>query len=448
MHTSSRGAGATWRRLALVAGAAVLATALSGCPLGDDRPAERSAPPPAGSASAGDDGSPVPSRGTDASTALYLYDGPPEDGPPSAGPVARVAAAVDLTAVRPGVFSRVEQAVPAAGGRVHVVLTPVESSVPPALGTVGPTANGPAVTSSVDLPRVDDVWGLHALPDGQVAVTGPLRSAEGRRDGFGAAVVDPVTGATRTTVVVPHPGKTRLVFGRSALSPDGRTLYLFVSVVTAAGAQEELFAVDLEDGRVTAQRDLAADVAAASASPAGHELTGMVALPRGGVTLVLDASPDATRPERIPTLLTYTAWFEPVGGPVRVTSLAEDAQTQAVAGGVDGTAFLVVRVGDGGAWVMAVPPGGGAGPVLAQIDDPYDYALVVEPAQVWGVLPARDGARPVDLTSGELGVPVDVGCPGRDVRGVFPGTDGAGAVMVGECNSPRTRTQMLWIVRP
>ena len=167
----------------------------------------------------------------------------------------------------------------------------------------------------------------------------------------------------------------------------------------------------------------------------------------GGVTLVLDATADVTRPERIPTLLTYDVLLHPVGGPVRVTSLSEGAQTQAVAAGADGTTFLVVEVIDG-AWILAVPPGGGAGPVLAQLDDDYDYALVVEPAQVWGLLPALDGARAVDLTTGQVGNSVNVGCPRQIVRGMVPGTDGAGALLIGECNSPRTRTQMLWIVGP
>ena len=52
----------------------------------------------------------------------------------------------------------------------------------------------------------------------------------------------------------------------------------------------------------------------------------------------------------------------------------------------------------------------------------------------------------MDLTTGRLRAPVDVGCPGRDIRGVFPSADGRGALLIGECNSPRTRTQMLWLL--
>jgi hypothetical protein len=436
-----------WRHVAVVAVTAGVLTTLSGCRVGMERPAE-----PAAASTSGRDGelpgSALPGRETDATTGLFEYDGPPEDAPPSAGPLSRVQATVDLTAAAPRTFSSVDYAAAAPDGSVHVALTPAGSSDPPRLGTVSRTGGGYAVTGSVPMAGVDDLWGMHQLADGTVAVAGSLRTADGRRAGYGTAVVDPTRGTLRTTVVEPTTGKTRFAFGRSAMSPDGRTLYLFVSTVTAAGSRERLVAVEPATGKVLDDRDLAADVAAASAMPAGHELAGMVPLPHGGVTLVLDAAPDATRPERIPTLLTYTAWLEPVGAPVRVTSLSERAQTHAVAGGADGTTFLVVAVGDG-AWILAVPPGGGAGPVLVQLEDHYyDYALVVEPAQVWGLVPAHEGARAVDLTTGEVGEPLDVGCPGRDVRGIFPGPNGMGALVIGVCNAPRTRTQMLWVIGP
>ena len=447
MHSSSGAAG--WgRRLAVVALTAAVLTTLSGCPVGAERPAELTAPSangperqPSGSAS--------PARETDASTGLFQYDGPPTDGPPSSGPVTTVRAAVDLTSVAPAAFSSVEYAVAAPDGSVYVALSPVGSSHAPRLGTVRRTGGGYAVTGSVPMTGVDDLWGMHLLADGTVAVTGSLRTAAGHRAGYGVAVVDPAKGTLRTTVVEPTTGKTRFAFGRSALAPDdGRTLYLFVSTVTVAGSRERLVSFDSTTGAILDDRNLAPDITLASASPAGHELAGMVPLPHGGVTLVVDATLDPTRPERIPTLLTYTPWLEPVGEPVRVTSLSERAQTQAVAGGIDGTTFLVVSV-DEGAWLVAVPPTGGAGPVLVQLaDHDYDYALVVEPAQVWGLVPAREGARAVDLTTGEVREPVDVGCPGRDIRAIFPGSKGVGALVIGVCDAPRTRTQMLWILSP
>ena len=107
-------------------------------------------------------------------------------------------------------------------------------------------------------------------------------------------------------------------------------------------------------------------------------------------------------------------------------------EIQAVSGTADGTVFLLVEVRDE-TWVLAVPDGGGAGPVLAQlVDRIYDYALVVEPAQVWGLLPSAEGLRAVDLTTGAVEGPLRLDCgPNLDVRHVLPGGGGAVAVILG-----------------
>jgi hypothetical protein len=95
-----------------------------------------------------------------------------------------------------------------------------------------------------------------------------------------------------------------------------------------------------------------------------------------------------------------------------------------------------------------VPDGGGAGPLLAQLADRvYGYALAVEPAQVWAVLPAPTGALAVDLTTGETRGPLPVGCaPRLDVRNLYPAP--GGALMIGECDTPREDTQLLWFLNP
>jgi hypothetical protein len=109
--------------------------------------------------------------------------------------------------------------------------------------------------------------------------------------------------------------------------------------------------------------------------------------------------------------------------------------------------FLLVEVAEG-AWILAVPDGGGAGPLVAQIDDRiYTYALVVEPAQVWSLLPAEEGVRAIDLVTGDVRGPVLFGCaPRLDVRALVPGT--GGALVIGECDTPREDTQLLWILGP
>ena len=426
------------RRRRRAVGLAVVACVLTGCP---------TAAEPGGGADSSSRDQPLPGQPDATDAPLPTYAGPPAGGPPSVGPLTSLRGSVDLTPAIPGYFSHAETAVGGPDGGAYVVVSPEQPG--PAsqqLVTVGPADGGFAIIRSVPIPPLDHVVGLHLLADGTLAIAGRLQPAHDPRGGYGFAVVDPVTGAARTTTVVPYGKGAASAFGRSALGPDGRTLYLFVSVTTSTFTRERLLAVDATTDAVLAEHDLAADVATVSQAPMRHEAAGLVARPGGGVTLVFDALPNRARPERIPTLLTFDARLEPVGGPVAVTTLAEAAETQAVAAGSDGTVFLVVEV-TAGAWILAVPDAGGAGPVLVQLDDHlYDYSMTVEPAQLWALLPAFEGVRAVDLTTGEIRGPLDVGCPGQDIRAIYPGTDGA--VLIGECNSPRTRTQVLWLVGP
>ena len=189
-------------------------------------------------------------------------------------------------------------AVAAPDGGAYVLLSPADRDLPQSLVTVGADFS---IAGSVPLPRVEDVWGLHLLPDGAVAVTG--RTAEG----YGLEVVDPATGAVRTTTLAPAGARTDAESGRSTMAPGSSTLYLFLTVQSGDGGREELFAVDAASGQVLADRDLADDVAAASQYPVGRQLAGLVARPGGGATLVFDASPTEVAEDRIPTLLTYDA---------------------------------------------------------------------------------------------------------------------------------------------
>jgi hypothetical protein len=419
-----------WRRLAAAGVAGGLVLALSGCPVGDD---DDRTPEPAPSAV---DTGPV--RPTDPSTDLPAYTGPPAGGPSTAGPVTRVRAAVDLTSATPGTFARVVSAVAAPDGGAFALLSPADRTLQQSLVTL----RGDAIAGVVPVPRVEDVWGMHVLDGGSVAVTGRLAG-----EGYGLRVVDPATGAVRTTVVLPVEDVVRSSTGRSALSRDSRRLHLFLSAVTDAGVREALLEVDVATGRVRAERDLSDDVAAVSTFPVGDQLAGLLPRPSGGVTLVFDASPTEVPEDRIPTLLRYDTDLEPAGAASRATGLSEGAETQSVAGAADGTVFLLVAVEDG-SWLLAVPDGGGAGPLLAQLEDRvYGYALTVEPAQVWAVLPSPVGVRAVDLTTGEALGPVGFECYRRlDVRDLYP-ADG-GAIAIGECDSPREDSQFLWFLAP
>jgi hypothetical protein len=251
----------------------------------------------------------------------------------------------------------------------------------------------------------------------------------------------------RTAVVLPAQHDVRTSTGRSALSRESRRLYLVVSVGTGDGVRERLMAVDVATGRVLAERDLSDDVAATSTYPVGDELAGLLPRPSGGVTLVFDASPTDVREDRVPTLLRYEGDLEREGPAVRATALSEGADTQSAAATPDGTVFLLAAVADG-SWLLAVPDGGGAGPLLAQVEDRvHGYALAVEPAQVWAVLPSPVGARAVDLTTGDTLRPLGFACYRRlGVRNLYPAA--TGALAIGECDSPREDTQFLWFLTP
>src|SRR3954454_20225681 len=221
----------TGPRLAAIALAGVLLATLTGCPATPDRAATE---PTNDSATA-----PRPALDTDATTDLPAYAGPPAGAPASAGPLTTLRATVDLTPATPTVFSVPGAAAATPDGRVLVVLSPVDHTAP-RLATVGPTGDTLAVTGAVPLPPFESVAGLDVLPDGRAAVLGELPPAGGRPGGGGGAgvggvpgalrpadaapagcavaVVDPATGAARTTVAVPFDPHDVDGIGRSALS--------------------------------------------------------------------------------------------------------------------------------------------------------------------------------------------------------------------------------------
>ena len=261
-------------------------------------------------------------------------------------------------------------------------------------------------------------------------------------------MVDPATGAVRTTTLAPAGDRTDAESGRSTMAPGSSTLYLFLTVQSGDGIREELFAVDAASGQVLADRDLADDVAAASQYPVGRQLAGLVARPDGGATLVFDASPTEVAEDRIPTLLTYDAALEPVGGPVRATGLAEGAETQSVAGAADGTVFLHGR--GAGRRVAARASRTAAAPDRCW----PSWRTASTPTRWWSSprrcgrsCPRRRGPSRSTSPPGSCAGRSAVDCtPKLDVRALYPAS--TGALMIGECDTPREDTQMLWFLGP
>jgi hypothetical protein len=263
------------RRPRRAAGLLVLAL-LAGCTSEHQQPD----PAPAPAVDTGPEPSPAP-----ALVAEAPIGGPSEHAPPFS-----ILSAVDLSAVAPEAGSGAA-AVAGPDGTVFVLLT---SPVPPArfrLATVGPRDGGTGLLRSVPVPRMREVWGMHLLPDGDVAVGGWFQPAD---RGYGFTVVDPVSGYVRTFPVIAAEDGTSIAVGRTALSLDGTVLYLFVGTRIDFRYTDLLFAVDAASGRFRAGRDLFEELRGLSERGVGPYAAGLV--PRGaggagGVTLAFAGIP-------------------------------------------------------------------------------------------------------------------------------------------------------------
>ena len=389
-----------------------LALLLTGCPAGTGPVVPDAAPPPPSAA--------------------------PPDGDPPLNPR-------PLTALRGAVPLEPSGAVPAAAvaapdGGAYVVLAPPDRAAPLSIVTVDGRYR---VSRAVAAPRLDPVWGAHLLADGRLLVSGEFRGGE---RGYGFVLVDPRSGAARTSRVIPFERGTNVANGRSALSPSGGTVYLLLSSFVEERRLNLLVAADVATGRMLGGRDLFEEVR--NVSTAAIQPFSVWLFPRddGGVELLFDGFPsDGFR--IVPTLLRYDDALEPVGRPAQLTLGQRSAETQAAARAPDGTIFISAETREGDL-VLAVPPGGTtATRLLALAGHTFDYALVVEPAQGWVLLPALGGVRAVDLVTGGQ-TPVDLGCrSGQQLHDIVPGI-GAGAVLLGECADPRPGTPLVWFTAP
>ena len=399
------------QRRRLAAGLAVVLGVLTGCTV-DDVPAER----------------PVAAA-------------PTVDGLRGPGPLTTLLATVDLSPAVPGVPTTATAAVGTPDGGAVVLLSPPDPAVPQVLATVARTGTGYAVTGSVPVPRLRPVWDLHVLADGTVLVSGQFR---GEQPGYGYLSVDPAGGEVRETVVIPFEDGTDLAFGSSVLSPDEETVTLFLSSFVDGRRLDLLMSAAASDGRILGGRDLFEEVRAVSESGIGPWSTWLFARPDGGVTVVFDAYPPGAGILGVPTAVRYDELLEPVGRPVTLTRAAASAQLRAVAGAPDGTVFVRVEAQERN-WLLALPPAGSAGtPLLDLGGQDADDAIVVDPVRGWVLLPARGGARAIDLATGGS-TPVDVGCP-VEIDQLLPGRGGASALILGRCGARGSGNPTLWVL--
>jgi hypothetical protein len=414
---------------------------LAGCTSEDPGPAPR--PPPDRAAPA-----PPPVSRAPVSEASYGTD-------PGRAPALAVLDTVDLSPAAEGTSAFATAAVPGPDGAAFVLVTSPGAEEPHRLATVAARADGGrGVVGSVPVPDMRLIWGVHALPDGTVAVAGWLQPAE---RGFGFTVVDPDLGgdpgtgrtprAVRTIVAIPHEEGTASAYGHSALSPDGSTLHLFVGTTVGFRATDLLVAVDVATGEFRAGRDLFADTRGRSTRSIGRYAAGLVPRPDGGVVLAFAGAPPGEREVPVPMLLTYDADLTPVafqepGGQ------GATGETLAVATGGGGTVFVAVSARSE-EWLLTGEPGTGATTrALELVPRGFDYAFVVDPSESWLLLPAVDGVRAVDLASGAartLGLDCGMGSPARYLTAA---PDGVSALAVGQCARGSDLVPTLWTIGP
>ena len=370
---------------------------------------------------------------------------PPDGEPPSPPPPTTLTAAVDLSAAVPGVPVAGTAAVATADGGAVVLLNSTDLGRPAYLATVGQVDGDLAVTATATIPRLRPVWGLHALDDGTVVVTGQFA---GQEPGYGFLAVDPVTGATRSEVVIPFEEGTDLSRGASAVSADGTTVHLLLSSFVDGRQLNLLVAADVTTGEVLVGRDLFLEVREVSRAGIGPYTAWLFPRPDGGVSVVFDAYPARSGVHGVPTVLRYDEALEPDGPAVAMTGRSDRAQLQAAAVAADGTVWVSAETPDA-TWLLDVPPDGATrGHRLALAAQDYAGGLAIAPVSDWAVAVTEDGARTVDLATGGT-APLDVGCPAPlNVAVVAPGMGNVGALVVGRCTARPPSPPMLWMTRP
>lgn len=376
----------------------------------------------------------------------------PYGEPPEQAPALRLLDSVDLSPAADGPSAFAAAAAPGPDGSAYVLVTTPDSASPHRLATVSAGdgsaggSGGMAVADAVPVPGMRLIWGLHPLPDGTVAVSGWFQPAD---RGFGFTVVDPRAGAggarrpVRVVEAVPHEEGTGSAYGSSALSADGRTLYLFVGTTVGYRSTDLLVAVDAATGEFRAGRDLLDDTRGRSMRAIGRFAAGLVPRPAGGVVLAFAGTPPAGREVPVPTLLAFDAELSPVAYRLPGGSGAT-GETLAVTAGAGGSVLVAVS-GEQEEWLLTGDDGTGATTrMLELLPRGFDYSFVVDPAQRWVLLPALDGVRAVDLAGGQartIGLDCGMGSPARLLTA---GSGAVAALAVGECARGADRVPTLW----
>jgi hypothetical protein len=289
---------------------------------------------------------------------------------------------------------------------------------------------------SLAVPAVSSVYGLHVLADGTALVSGLLDA-----DAIGVVAVDPAAGAARTARVVPLDAATHGTAGRSALSADGRTVWLVTSTAVDGVLGYLLTGVDAATGELRASRDLFAELRGIHHPSQPLDLVALAALPGGGVALLVNTFPPGAAGLWSPTLLVYDDRLEPSAGPVALVPSGAVGTATALAAAADGTVLALVR-GPTTGTVLALPPTERQPRPLVEVPAPAAGRHLLVDAAGRAVLGVRVGAWTVDLGTGTT-AETDVGCPGDvAVRGLA--ADGGRTWLIGGCFEEGSPPTVLW----
>ncbi|MFP5371430.1 MAG: hypothetical protein ACLGI3_11875, partial [Actinomycetes bacterium] len=202
------------------------------------------------------------------------------------------------------------------------------------------------------VPAFAPAWNVHALPDGTIVVTGRLLD----EDAVGYAVLDPATGAARTVAAVPLDRATHDVVGDSAVSPDGRTMWLYSGMLVDGTYAYLLTGHDLRTGGTVAARDLFGELRATHAADQRLDVVGLTGTRAGTVILAVNAFRPRHAPFWSPMLLVYDTALDPRPGPVELAGAGARVTATALAMAADGTALVLLR-GWPVSTLVALPPG-------------------------------------------------------------------------------------------
>jgi hypothetical protein len=303
-------------------------------------------------------------------------------------------------------------------------------------GLVHVGADG-AVGHAIPVAGIAAAFGLHPLPDGAVLVSGRLAD----QDALGYVVADPAGGELRTVTAVPLDPRTLQAVGTSAVSADGRTVWLYSSTLVDGRYLDLLTGHDVATGGLVAARDLHPELRSRHVPSLPLEPVGLVAGADGGVLLVANTFPPGQPPFWVPTLLAYDERLEPLGAPVALAPRSSAVTARAVAT-EDGATFVVLR-GPRASTLLAVAPGGRPEERLLVPGFGLTDALVVDAEGGRALLPGRAGARSIDLTTGAT-TDVDVGCPGMVTVRALVASGDAGTWLLGGCFEEGAAPSTLW----